>query len=379
MSFPNIRNKRSNSIVEIGNNITNTYNILLTGNLRKDYNNYGSLLEYFCKKSDWWRDIGIVDISNTLSDLSNKNSLSLIKHYIDGTDYFTIKDLFLSHIHQRPILQYKDFLLRKIYPSFPVYLKPSHAYIGGGNGIYFFNNKHELDNFSVNTILSPSLNYFFDPAISNPVKYNGKIWDCRTYMVMYKKECNLYVYGGNRGFCRLESIPHFTNLSLVNNNNINDYMIELNKKVVTTITTKFIKYFEKYFIKYIENNNTPGFVILGLDSMLSNNNNNNNIHPSSITQDYTINFIEINKSPVMLKNKNTIEGEITYDIFEEIIDKVLVESNFNNTLKSLYLVKKYDLSKNEKNMNKDHLKKYYIPVNEEFMKKRDKTLENIKD
>lgn len=294
------------------------------------YHNYGHLIKFFCSKSQRW----IEDTLSECVDLSDKNTKSIIKHYIDGSDYMTIKSIFLKIIDDREI----KFDISEV-DKFPVYVKPSHAFIGGGKNIFYIETKEELMKLNLN----PLLNYFFDPKI----EYTPPMYDCRTYGILYICNEKLSFFLSKRGFKRTETVPNFTNLSLIEEKggDINEFMSELETPLVNKINKEIEKIFKKKFKNFFNLYLHPytGFLILGFDTMFSNS---------------KVNFIEVNNSPVMIANKANIEGIITYDIFEDLIEHILF--NDFESVKSMNLV--YNSKVVFKKGEIIDFKKFYTPI-----------------
>lgn len=374
----------------------------LTYSATSRYHNYGHLIKFFCSKSDKY----ILSKNEDKVDLSDKNSLSRIKHYIDGCEFMTIKYLFLKILDERFIIDIKDIKdtknptqkyekgvdYRNIYEIFfPYYLKPSHAFIGGGKGIFYIGNKEDFEKVKDYVFSKKEYNYFIDPVIKNTLKWEKENesksslykWDCRTYGIFYLKNNILKVFLGKRGYARFEtdSINKLTNLSLIDQSLIDDYMVEIHSDTMKEINKQIKERIIKVFVEFIQPQNEKdfeGFVILGFDSILSTfpqsgwarpfakqtgtqqknkfDDDNNSFHfplanhPSNrIPFPFKVNFIEVNDSPVMIASKRNIEGIITYDIFEELIEKILFGEEVNGDI----LEKVYEKPIAEKNKKFD--------------------------
>lgn len=306
------------------------------------YHNYGHLIKFFCSKSEKY--IPSLEEKKETVDLSDKNSESRIKHYIDGTEFLTIKYLFLTsfEVGREVTVDPPSSLLEGKKKFF---LKPSHAFIGGGKGIYYLQSSYKDFVEKAPLLDKKKYNYFFDEEVKNTVvtasPSSNKKWDCRSFAILYinnKKELKLFL--AVRAFARIESgvKPGLTNLSFIDKNkdyDIENYMEEIHPSTVKAINKEFGALFFRHFVEKLsittsaskEEEFSSQFVILGIDSILSTLDKPNvKINPSDpFTFPFKVNFIEVNDSPVMIASKKNIEGNITYDIFENLIEKILFD------------------------------------------------------
>jgi hypothetical protein len=303
------------------------------------------------------------------ADLSDKNSQSRIKTYMDGVENVSVKDLLAkatcglafaiqtfvipagASINDRAAiesfgpeggaeLEFQSFL-SGLAPSDIWFIKPAHPFIGSAKGIILTagaNMRRAIGGLGDRDTVS----YVVQPSI-RPVTFRAAKWDCRHYAVLvYNEAGDIAVYPYGRAFARVataewqgdeDPASQITNIALNELSPTYDpdqHMIE----VLPAVTETYLREIVTASIGRIEQHlkpepGTAGYVVLGVDTMFSPTADHVDVSPESpdlkrLLDERKISpkLIEINAQPAMNASAN-IEGVISQGIWSGLLSLLL--------------------------------------------------------
>lgn len=324
---------------------------------KHDYK-YSRIIQHLLIANGWKSESG----NYTKATYSNKNSLSTIKTYLDGTDIVFLKHKLAANypefVPESISIEQEDDLIK-----IPVYaletgiwfVKPSNMLIGSGDGITIIKvTKNEQLRERVRQITHEHKGaYVIQKNVSNPLLRNGKKFDMRVHgvLVFTPKQIASYLFSlgilrfALRKFANSEDkFAMMTNISLYKRlpqseiDKLASDKSNLTELVDFVSDIEFSEYFvklQKMFTKIIHkmtgkiknSNEDYGFIIIGLDVI--------------VTDDGDVKILEINQHPTLYDDSSSLESAYNYSFyfdsnkyfFEEFYDLVF-DSLIQNKLKN---------------------------------------------
>lgn len=335
----------------------------LTYKSTNSFHNYGKIINELASKYNW------VLTRRKVADLSNKNSQSTIKCYLDGMEIITLKhnlaNLIKDENYSIETHSLEDFEETKNNKTI-YFVKPSHEYVGSGKSIYITNEPKKL-------ILDKSLKWIVQKEIKPSLYLNNK-WDIRHYaLVLYNKnKVNFFMF--KDCLARLNPLVYskgnedsqLTNISITET--FKEYSSE--KHMIKCHDSYFDKLKPMVYGLLLKASEyaTPvkeeiGYLILGFDTMFSNNVPNlKKLSPLEEPSDkfYPV-LIEVNAQPSM-EVSNTVEGIISQEFWKSLLTiafpSILKNKNINHDFDKFHFL----FSTNSKyKENSSFAKPKYIP------------------
>jgi hypothetical protein len=306
--------------------------------------NYGEIISALAKTfADTWRmsKIGTVD-------LSDKNSESAIKSYLDGIERLTVKDKLSILIKDAPfsiptaVLSHggiTDFSPPLTSPPKVLFIKPSHPFVGSADGI-ILTTPTQLGNEITKLKDLDSMAYVIQPSLT-PVTFAGSKWDCRHFaVIVYNRLGEIAFYPMKRAIARvttktwqeMEPQSQITNISLQEKSSmyrVDEHMKEVHPSAMRALTNIAKECFNRIAPSLAPERGTPGYVIFGFDTIFSPIDGRVEVSPSSADIGPLIDsgkiapfLIEVNAQPSMNLLANA-EGSICKEIWEDLLGKIL--------------------------------------------------------
>jgi hypothetical protein len=331
---------------------------------------YSRIIQHLLAINGWKSESG----NHTKATYSNKNSLSTIKTYLDGTEMIFLKHKLAANypefVPESVSIEKEDDLIK-----IPVYaletgiwfVKPSNMLIGSGEGITIIQiAKNEQFRERVRKIIREHKGaYVIQKNISNPLLRNGKKFDMRVHGVIVFTPTHIASYLFSLGILRYalrkfsnseDKFAMMTNISLYKRlpqseiDKLASDKSNLTELVDFISNTEFSRYFvklQKMFAKIIHKmsskiknrNEDYGFIIIGLDVI--------------VTDTGDVKILEINQHPTLYDDSSSLESAYNYPFyfdsnkyfFEEFYDLVfdsLIHNKLKNTDTKYWKIANFD-------------------------------------
>lgn len=320
--------------------LNKTFNI--TEIKKKDYK-YSRIIQNILENNGW-------KYINGNATYSNKNNLSIIKTYLDGTD-----NIFLKH---KLAENFKDFYFipetyvihnieKDILPQPSEnslwFLKPSSMLIGSGDDIHIirFKQNDDVRNIIKKLIKSNQI-YILQKNVENPLLIYKKKFDLRIHGVIVYTHDEFAAYIYDKGIIRM-AISEFnlstnpenmmTNISLYKLTDNIFTLIYDNDKTYYTYFDYIVNIFScviKCLFNKLINKGGVGFIFVGLDVLIDENGK--------------IYILEINQHPTLYDDSSSLEAAYNYkyyhnsnkDLFKDfytlIFDSIIKNKLINNNV-----------------------------------------------